>query len=159
MFDDVFKAMSGVEEYELILMRQQGLLVKYEGVKVQRLTSPNVPNLKFEINHDLNVLTWELDKFKCLLGIFRQDLISSVAKNLLGMELKRGCQYDREWIKNIYINRKTGEVVIRSTNDKLYAADKIRVYNTETTLTPFYNFAAMLAVTDKEEEGCQSCMG
>ena len=159
MFESMFKAVTGVEEYELILMRQKGLLVKYQGVKVQRFTSPNSEKFNFELNHDLKTLTWGLDKFECLLGLFRQDLICSVANNLLGVEIKRGCQYDREWIKDIYTNRETGEILVRSTNDKLYAADKIRVYNTETTLTSFYNFAAMLAVTDKEEEGCQSCMG
>lgn len=157
--DKMFKVLTGIEEYELILMYQKGIITRQEGVDVQSLRSDKISNFEITFSQKLGTLCWKLKNCTKFLNLFRMDVLEVTSKKIVGMELKRGCQYNREWIRAITFDKDFGEILVHSTNGSIYNADKIRVYSNETTLTPLFNFAAMLLVTEVEVSDCQSCMG
>lgn len=87
-------------------------------------------------------------KFEKYIKDFRIGNISKTKDQLIGMELKRGCQYNREWIKDILMEGDTGELIVQSTSGATFKADRIRVYNSEDTMCSLYDFSAHLLISD-----------
>lgn len=158
MLDKIFKVMTEIGEYEFTLLAQRGLITKFNGEYYQQLRSQRIKDFKFEINYNTGTLQWNLEHVPMFLNFFRMDVLEATLTQIVGTELKRGCQYEREWIEGILFNKPTGEILVHSTNGNNYSADKIRVYSTETALTPLFNYAAMLLVTEVEDSGCKTCM-
>lgn len=156
MLDKIFTTMTEIGDYELILLKQKGLILTFIGSKLERFKLKLDDKFEFEMDYHENTIKYNLEPFTKVLSLFRQDVIELTKSKLIGMELKRGCQYDREWIQDIEVDGKKNTVVIKSTNGKHYSANNVRVYNTETTTAPIFNFAASLLVIDNKEV-CESC--
>ena len=79
---------------------------------------------------------------------FRVSSISQARQKLIGMELKHGCQYNREWVDDIWIDEDKLQIMIKSSSGEFYNADNIRVYSTEENLCSIYDFAIQLLISD-----------
>lgn len=117
-------------------------LVKNEKCS-QILINGEMKDFLFSFND--NSLVYNLSEFDKIKKLFRLDVVEAVKSKLIGMEIKRGCQYDSEWISSI-VTDKDMDILVISTSGVSYNAEKVKVYNTEHTTMPMLNFAASLVI-------------
>lgn len=151
MLDNLLKVIFGLEEYELLLMKRLDIL------EFEDFTVLSKIDKSFKLALYSTSLSWNKGSFDKHLFLFRSDIIEKTSRQLIGMELKRGCQYDREWIHGIEVDYVTKQIVIQSSTGQHYNANNVRVYDTESTLTPLFNFASKLVFTNVEIKECKKC--
>lgn len=112
-------------------------------VKVEEITIRECGFVARKVNDSITIRLGKVDR---LIEDFRKAIVNNNYDSLIGMELKRGCQPDREWISDISIHN--NEITVHSSTGYVYRADSIRVYKNEEDLCSLYDFAAFL-------EGCK----
>lgn len=155
--DDVFKTLLGVGKYEYLLLQHFG--------HVSLTHHLNIDNFKKQLHvynsgiHEyLTSIIYEdgqeiftknggvraNKKVKNLINKGRVEIINMFKQNLIGTEIKRGCQYDREWISAIDVKNDMSFATVTSNSGQSYDISNVRVYNTETSHISLIEWACKL---------------
>ncbi len=82
-----------------------------------------------------------------LIDNFRFKGLLESKDSLIGMELKRGCQYNREWIADLIFDE-DNRVIVKSSSGECYDSKNIRVYKDEENVSSIFDFSAYLKISD-----------
>ena len=144
MIRNLFVFVAGISKQELDEMLKCGV-IDLQGEKITKGSSLLCwLNEIDKTKGKLNSLKYHNDDIEKVVDLFRKDLITLTKNQLIGMEIKRPCQYKREWIVG-FIDSKIGDVdTIVSNTGSQYRINKVKVYDTEDTTVPLYAFASEL---------------
>lgn len=147
MIREVMKAAAGMSEKELELLISQSVISvsEYDGCEKFNINGKCVAsNVIYDLLKKQQMYRFVVDVnlIKRNLWALRCDVIEKTKHLLIGMEMKRPCQYFPEWIASIDII--DGEIIVKNSVGISYNADKVRVYDEKDNLFLITEFSVGL---------------
>ena len=85
MLDKIFTTMTEIGDYELILLKQKGLILTFIGSKLERFKLKLDDKFEFEMDYHEKTIKYNLEPFTKVLSLFRQDVIELTKSKLIGI--------------------------------------------------------------------------
>lgn len=137
MIKKLFCTIGGIGEKEFDLMLMTDAIRIVDGGSLGKIV---LSNEKVLMSLTSDNLVFHEGMIKSVVDLFKSDIMDIASCELLGMELKRPCQYNREWINGFVKDALGGIIGVLSSSGVTYDLDKVKVYKDEDNTSSVYSF-------------------